>query len=154
MVDLPEEDNFHVGYMVRPITGDRSPIMIPFSSLAGGCMMDAYNGRVCKGENGSKIEGIYGPEIIVRVPSKKKNSSRYVLKVSDVPNGAAGCAQPPVTLFKTDNGDFLVRRLNGGPEEALLITDTNKLGPWFGNNQIFIKKTKYSPFKVEDLISV
>jgi hypothetical protein len=88
MENIPEEENFFVGYMVWPITGDMSPIMVPFWSLAEGCMMDAYNRRICKGENGSKIERIYGPDLIMKVPSREKKASRYVLRVNDIPHGS------------------------------------------------------------------
>lgn len=86
MSALAEEDNFHVGYMIWPVSGnDMSPIMIPFWSLAEGCMMDAYNARVCLGEAGSKVERAYGPEVIVKVPSREKKASRYVVKFSNIP---------------------------------------------------------------------
>ena len=87
MKHIREEENFYVGYMVWPVSGnDKSPIMVPFWSLAEGDMIDAYNGRVCLGENGSKVERVYGPEVIVRVPSRDKKASRYVVKFSNVPH--------------------------------------------------------------------
>ena len=80
MKHIREEENFYVGYMVWSVSGnDKSPIMVPFWSLAEGDMIDAYNGRVCLGENGSKVERVYGPEVIVRVPSRDKKASRYVV---------------------------------------------------------------------------
>ena len=87
MKNVPEENNFNVGYMVWPVSGnDLSPIMVPFWSIAEGCMVDSYNSRICKGENGSKVERVYGPEVIVKVPSRHKKAQKYVIKFSNVPS--------------------------------------------------------------------
>jgi hypothetical protein len=114
MKHIPEEENFYVGYMVWPITGDKSPIMVPFWSLAEGCMIDAYSGRVCLGENGSKVERVYGPEVIVKVPSRDKKASKYVVKFSNVPRREMENAERAVVGWDTRpaygrivNGEFV-----------------------------------------------
>jgi hypothetical protein len=87
MANIPEEQNFNVGYMVWPVIGnDKSPMLVPFWSIAEGCMIDSYNSRICKGENGSRVERVYGSEVIVKIPSRNKKSGRYVAKFSNVPN--------------------------------------------------------------------
>ena len=99
---VSEADNFNVGYMVWPVSGSsKSPMMIPFWSIAEGCMIDCYNSRECKGEHGSKIERIYGPEVILRVPSRNKKQSKYVIKFSNVPNRELGLIDRAVIGWNT-----------------------------------------------------
>tara|TARA_Y100000310_G_scaffold191973_1_gene191913 strand:- start:29 stop:730 length:702 start_codon:yes stop_codon:yes gene_type:complete len=89
--------------------------MIPFWSLAEGCMMDTYEGRFCKGKDrGSEIESALGPELIVKVPSREEKASRYVLKVSNVPNRPMGDIARAIVGWSTRpaygvmrNGEFV-----------------------------------------------
>ena len=87
MKNIPEEDNFNVGFMYFPITGNnKSPIMVLFWGVGGGNVMDVYSQRMCKGETaGTRVLRDYAPIFILKVPSTEKKKGRYTVKFHDVP---------------------------------------------------------------------
>ena len=87
---IPEENIFCVGYIRFPITGNvRPPILTSFRDVMDGAMIDSYTGKVCKTlpkefNAGAFVEYDYGPNVFVKVPSKRKGHDKYLVKWSNV----------------------------------------------------------------------
>jgi len=88
MSSIPEENNFHVGYMFRPVIGNnQSPILVPFWALGGGNQIDVYSQRIrekLKQNSGTEVLRDYSPEVIVKVPSTEEKHGRYTVKWHNV----------------------------------------------------------------------
>ena len=89
MAHLPEHENFHVGYMIRPIVGeDKSPMLVPFNAVADGAILDSYSERIKSNlpfDCGSKVIHVYGSDVYVKVPSEEQGKGRYTVLWENVP---------------------------------------------------------------------
>jgi len=125
MADVPEEENNYVGFLRRPITGDRVPILTSFWAIMEGAKLDAYTGRVCENlpnpNAGACVERVYGPNVIVKVPSRTKGHNRYTIRWENIATSEAGknarvlaWGSRPVFGSVTASGNFH-ESLNGIP---------------------------------------